>query len=154
MRLLLLSCSLFLAACAGSVPVTTTITRTDTVITVKARVVHDTTSLSPIYYGGQNAGCDTAAILAAANFTIRKVNSAGGISEFQYDALKRRFEALSSIPPQKIVVPGLKTTKLEVQRLGLWDYVKIGSVAIVLFIGLIVVGKGLLPLITKLPLPI
>lgn len=151
---LLLSLSFLLTACAATVPVQTTTTKTDTVITVQAKVIHDTTNLSPIYYGGQNSGCDTAAILATANFTITKVDTSGRISLYKYNALKRKFEALTSIPPQEVMVPGIHTTTLEVRKPGFWDYIKIGSVAIVLFIGLIVLGKGILPLITKLPFPL
>ena len=154
--LLFLSLSLMLAACAGPQLLTNTVTKTDTVITVQAKVIHDTTSLSPIYYGGQNTGCDTAAILAAASFTIAKQNAQGGVSLYKYNALKRKFQSLNSIPPQKIYVPGINTTRLQVQKLSLWDYIKIGCVAIVLFIGLMLIGKSVLPaisgLFTKLPL--
>lgn len=146
--------SLLLTACAATVPVQTVTTKTDTLVTVQQKVIHDTTNLSPIYYGGQNSGCDTAAILAKASFIIAKQNSQGGVSLYKYNALLRQFKALNSIPPEKILIPGTNTTTLEVRKPGFWDYIKIGSVAIVLFIGLIVLGKGLLPLITKIPFPL
>ena len=149
---LFLSLSFLLTACAATVPVQTVTTKMDTVITVQQKVIHDTTNLSPIYYGGQNSGCDTAAILAKASFVIAKQNNQGGVSLYKYNALLRQFKALNSIPPEKILIPGTNTVKIEVQHPGFWDYIKIGCVAIVLFIGLIVLGKGILPLITKLPL--
>ena len=152
--ILLLSLSLLLTACAATVPVQTVTTKTDTLVTVQQKVIHDTTNLSPIYYGGQNSGCDTAAILAKASFIIAKQNSQGGVSLYKYNALLRQFKALNSIPPEKILIPGTNTVKIEVQRPGFWDYIKIGCVAIVLFIGLIVLGKGLLPLIAKIPFPL
>ena len=85
--LLLLSLSFLLTACAATVPVQTVTTKTDTLVTVQQKVIHDTTNLSPIYYGGQNTGCDTAAILAKASFIIAKQNSQGGVSLYKYNAL-------------------------------------------------------------------
>lgn len=148
----LLLLSLFIAACASTKEVTTQSTR-DSLITVPATVVHDTVQLSPVYYGGENTGCDTAAILASANFHITETDTTGRVSIYDYNALKRKFEALNSQPPKKILVPVQTTVSTLIEKtLGFWDYIEIGSVAIVFFIGLVLILYAIIKSGIKFPI--
>lgn len=153
MKNLILLLSFFVAACSSTIGTTTTTTHKDTVVTVPATVVHDTVQLSPVYYGGENTGCDTAAILASANFHIMQTDTTGRVSIYDYNALKRKFEALNSQPPKKILVPVQTTISTLVEKtVGFWDYVKIGCVAIVFFIGLVLVLYAIIKSGIKLPI--
>jgi hypothetical protein len=137
----LLLLSLFVAPCSSTLGTTTTTTQKDTLITVPATVSHDTLYLPPVYHGGTNAGCDTAAILASASFNITQTDTTGRVSVYDYNALLGKFEALNSRPPKKIIVPiETKNSTLIEKSMSFGDYIKIGSVAIVLFIGLLVIG--------------
>jgi len=147
----LLLLSLFVAACSSTIGTTTT--QKDTLITVPATVVHDTVQLAPVYYGGTNTGCDTAAILASANFHIVQTDTTGRVSVYDYNALLGKFNALNSEPMKKILIPiENKTSTLITKSMSLFDYIKIGSVAIVLFIGFLVIGYALIKSGIKIPI--
>lgn len=147
MKYFILAVTLAIIGCGSSSISTQTQTFSrDTAIIAPATIAHDTAWLPAIYHGGENTGCDTAAILAAASFSLTKTDTTGRVGVYEYDALKRKFDAISSQPPKTIEVPRVfESTKTVIkQGPGFFEKIEIGSVGAMIMLGFAFIAYGLL----------